>query len=234
MATVLPQVFGQLETAVAALPEEYTGKAGYTAWIADARAKYTSPPPDVDTYITGLKAAGTALRAKGDVAAPAAEAAGASGAAAPAPAPAAAPAPAEPAAPAATAAAAGEGAAAAPAAADAAAAPAAQIPLPVNASIGVGLPNSSTPALANTLSPSSSQPEGALGLGQGTPPETLADRGIREAAEAAADEGITLEESGGKRKTHHQTPKRRRSAKKGRSSHSSRKKLSKKKTGSRK
>jgi hypothetical protein len=70
MATVLPPVFGQLDTAVDALPADYPGKAGYTAWIADAKAKYTSPPPDVDTYITGLKAAGTALRAKGDVAAP--------------------------------------------------------------------------------------------------------------------------------------------------------------------
>ncbi len=70
MATTLPPVFGQLEAAVTALPKEYTGKAGYTAWIADAKAKYTSPstdPTEVDTFIKTLKAAGTALREKRDV-----------------------------------------------------------------------------------------------------------------------------------------------------------------------
>ena len=70
--------------------------------------------------------------------------------------------------------------------------------------------------------------ESALGLGPGARPETLAERGAREADEAAADAGIE-QEQGGKRKTRHQTPKRRRSAKS-----KGRKKLSKKKTGSRK
>lgn len=80
------QVFGQLEAAVTALPSDYKGKDGYMAWIKDARAKYASPPDDVDGYITGLKAAGTALREKGavpavPVAAPAAAASGDAGAA---------------------------------------------------------------------------------------------------------------------------------------------------------
>jgi len=60
----LPQVFGQLEAAVTALPDTYTGKEGYKAWIADAKLKYATPPTDVNGYITGLKAAGTALRGK--------------------------------------------------------------------------------------------------------------------------------------------------------------------------
>ena len=58
------QVFGQLEGVVGRLSDDYPGKDGYMLWIADARKKYAEPPTDVDEYIRGLKAAGTALRGK--------------------------------------------------------------------------------------------------------------------------------------------------------------------------
>ena len=108
---------------------------------------------------------------------------------------------------------------AAKAAADAAKVAEAEVAAPSGEAnpLGVGLGNGGL-----------STAESALGLGPGARPETLAERGAREADEAAADAGIE-QEQGGKRKTRHQTPKRRRSAKS-----KGRKKLSKKKTGSRK
>jgi hypothetical protein len=67
MAT-LPAVFGELEAAVDKLPDTYfTKKVGYKAWIADAKTRYTTPPPDVIAYIEALKAAGTAFRENRDV-----------------------------------------------------------------------------------------------------------------------------------------------------------------------
>ena len=227
------QVFGQLEAAVTALPSDYTGKEGYKAWIADAKMKYATPPTDVDEYIKGLKAAGTALRGK--MAVPAVPAAAPVMAAV-----AAAPPPAASAAPAASNVAASD--AASPAASNVAASAA---PAPTaEASLGLGLGSGSTPALAETLSLSSSQSEGALGLGSGSPPSAFNPGGegaplgsaaddAREAAEAeegeeAAEFKNNQKEGGRGRKTRHQTPKRRTSAKNGR------KGLSKKKTGSRK
>ena len=70
METTLPPVFEQLEAAVTALPMEYRGKDKYKVWIETAKAKYAnrsfSDPTEVDTFIKTLKAAGTALREKGD------------------------------------------------------------------------------------------------------------------------------------------------------------------------
>jgi hypothetical protein len=225
------QVFGQLETVVGGLPDDYPGKDGYMLWIADARAKYATPPTDVDEYIKGLKAAGTALRGKMAVpAVPAAAPVMAAVAAAPA------------------------GAAAVPGAGAADAAPGAEAAaagpiLPLGSVQNQSLLGSNLgtteplPGAAPPPAASEGAAETAVDIGVAPPPAPAA---ASAAPPAEADAAASLGELDGSafangqrgtprarpssagRRTHHQTPKRRRSAKKGR------KGLSKKKTGSRK
>uniref|UniRef100_A0A6C0JJP0 Uncharacterized protein n=1 Tax=viral metagenome TaxID=1070528 RepID=A0A6C0JJP0_9ZZZZ len=232
----LPQVFGQLEAAVTALPDTYTGKEGYKAWIADAKLKYATPPTDVNGYITGLKAAGTALRGKMAVPdVPVAAPVMAAVAAAPA------------------------GAAAAPPAGAAAAPPVVttQTPVvttqtPVDTAATTQTPvdtaaTTQTPVVTTQTPVDTAATTQTPVVTTQTPVDTAATTQTPvelEKAEAAPRPLIEVLSSteaqpgrvtnpdgldGGRyRKTHHQTPKRRRSGKKGR------KGLSKKKTGSRK
>ena len=232
------QVFGQLETVVGGLPADYPGKDGYMLWIADARKKYAEPPTDVDEYIKGLKAAGTALRGKMAVpAVPVAAAAPAMAAVAAAPAVVAEAAPPESAPP--------------PPPADKMVPPPTLLKNADGTLVGSTTPAPPPPESApppppvDRMAPPPTLLTNADGTLVGsTTPVRPTQSDIDNASEAlssaepgpeqdAARERLYAvkkaagQEEGGKRKTHHQTPKRRRSAK-------GRKKLSKKKTGSRK
>ena len=194
------QVFGQLEAAVTALPSGYPGKDGYKAWIADARAKYASPPDDVEGYITGLKAAGTALREKRDVpavpavvVAPAPAAPAAAGPAAPAgPPPPAAPAPVAPA----SSAVAASSAAASDAASDAAPPGASLLPLGPDQNL----------ALQGSKVGTTEQPPGGTDSSSAAAPRS-----------GEASEGEDMAGGRGRRssrKTGHRTPKRKKLSRK--------------------
>ena len=236
MAT-LPAVFGELEAAVDKLPDTYfTKKVGYKAWIADAKTRYTTPPPDVIAYIEALKAAGTAFRENRDVP-PVAAGQGAAAEAA-----------------AAKAKAEAETAAKAKAEAEAAAAAAAKAP---GEAAAAKAPGEAAAAAAAEAAPSAAPPPPSAAAPSAAPANAAAEEGraanagqlnsventLRLGDIAGNDAELNAElakpeadQDGDKIKRlrgltgrgRHLTPKRRRSGKKGR------KGLSKKKTGSRK